>query len=433
MGSPTTHVVVGGGIAGLLAARRLARGGATVTLLEAADHWGGRVSSLELDSLVLDAGAESFATRGGVMTALVSELGLESAIVAPTSAPAWVVSPERSYPLPATGWLGIPLRPFESEVRRILGWRGAVRTLSDRWRSLGSVPDDITVGALVRDRLGDAVADLLVAPVIAGVYSRSIDEIPLASIAPGLPAEVRAAGSLIKAATSRRKASPGGSAVLGIEGGLARLTGALVSECEAAGVRLFTNARVASIAPGTDDWRVVVDGAGVSGGAKFVADAVVIAVPLPMALQWFPDIGSDAARYVALVTLVLDAPALDAAPRGTGVLTTGAVTRAKALTHSTAKWPWLAARAGGRHVVRLSYAVNDPEESVISYAVGDASRLLGVPLESWQVRAATQVVWPDAGPVQVDLSRVPPGIELAGSAAGLTGLAAIVAADAQAR
>ena len=70
-----------------------------------------------------------------------------------------------------------------------------------------------------------------------------------------------------------------------------------------------------------------------------------------MSSDWPP------AASVELVTLVLDAPALDAAPRGTGVLVaagTPGVT-AKALTHSTAKWPWLAELAGGRHVVRLSY------------------------------------------------------------------------------
>src|SRR5690606_10336636 len=162
-------------------------------------------------------------------------------------ASAWVVSPHRAYPLPTAGWLGIPLHPFDPEVRRILGWRGALRTLSDRWRSLGDVSDDVTVGALVRDRLGNAVADLLVAPVIAGVYSRSLGEIPLSAIAPGLPRELRASRSLIKAARARRSQSPSGSAVMGIEGGLARITEALVKDCERAGVSLVAGSPVSAI------------------------------------------------------------------------------------------------------------------------------------------------------------------------------------------
>lgn len=41
------------------------------------------------------------------------------------------------------------------------------------------------------------------------------------------------------------------------------------------------------------------------------------------------------------MTLLLDAPGLSVAPRGTGVLTVFTSHTAKALTHSTAKWGWL--------------------------------------------------------------------------------------------
>ncbi|MDR1999886.1 MAG: hypothetical protein LBQ06_08130, partial [Frankiaceae bacterium] len=69
-------------------------------------------------------------------------------------------------------------------------------------------------------------------------------------------------------------------------------------------------------------------------------------------------LGNPQTTDVVLATLVLDEPQLDGAPRGTGMLVSRRATdvRAKALTHATAKWPWLAAAAGpGRHVVRLSY------------------------------------------------------------------------------
>jgi oxygen-dependent protoporphyrinogen oxidase len=136
------------------------------------------------------------------------------------------------------------------------------------------------------------------------------------------------------------------------------------------------------------------------------------------------------ASHVTIVVMVLDAPALDAAPRGTGVLVRPGVTRAKALTHATAKWPWLASSLpAGRHVVRLSYAVT-PGEDVRSHALADASRLLGVPLSEDQVLGLVQTEWPDASPSFVPDTEPSPGIRLVGSAAGLIGLAAIVAADA---
>ena len=65
----------------------------------------------------------------------------------------------------------------------------------------------------------------------------------------------------------------------------------------------------------------------------------------------------DPGRRITLVTLVVDQPELAAAPRGTGVLVElGAPgVAARALTHLTAKWPWLAERAGGLQALRLSY------------------------------------------------------------------------------
>ena len=94
------------------------------------------------------------------------------------------------------------------------------------------------------------------------------------------------------------------------------------------------------------------------------------------------------------MTLIVDAPALDSAPRGTGVLAIDGVSRAKALTHSTAKWSWLAAAAKGRHVVRLSYSVEDPREDFEEGALDDAARLLGVELHPEQQRAVTTTFGP---------------------------------------
>ncbi|NTV39452.1 MAG: FAD-dependent oxidoreductase, partial [Demequinaceae bacterium] len=85
-------VVIGGGIAGLLAARRLAGEGRSVTLLERGDALGGRVSGIDVAGLTLDAGAESFATRGDAVERLCVELGLGDRVVQPSSSPAWVIS-----------------------------------------------------------------------------------------------------------------------------------------------------------------------------------------------------------------------------------------------------------------------------------------------------------------------------------------------------
>ncbi|SEJ35208.1 protoporphyrinogen/coproporphyrinogen oxidase [Demequina mangrovi] len=418
-------LVVGGGVAGLLAARRHARRGAVVTVLEAGPGWGGRVSPISVSGMTLDAGAESFATRTPHVEALVRELGLGADLVAPTRAPAWVVSPERSYALPTTGWLGIPTRPLHHEVRRIIGWGAAAEAALERSRPLGDVPDDATVGSLVRSRLGERVADMLVAPVLQGVYSRPLDELPLAAIDPTLPQQLREAGSLLALAERRRRLAPAGSAVLGLRGGIWRITAALADAAREAGARLVVRTAAETAEHRDGAWHVR------AGGGTLVADTLVLAVPRPEARRLVPALpDAPAERRVALATLVLDAPELDAAPRGTGVLAIGGVTRAKALTHATAKWSWLRDAAGGRHVVRLSYAVTDPDEDLLAHALADANRLLGTDVPESRVRETALVEWPDASPAAVPDRRPLPGVELVGSAAGLSGLAAIVGAEA---
>ena len=189
---------------------------------------------------------------------------------------------------------------------------------------------------------------------------------------------------------------------------------------------------------------------------RFDAPYIVVAAPAEAsrrlldeaALGWSDASDWPAAASVELVTLVLDAPALDGAPRGTGVLVaagTPGVT-AKALTHSTAKWAWLADAAGaGRHVVRLSYGrAGEPnpldgrtDDEVAALALADASTLLGVPLDASQLRAAGRSAWRDALSQATigqrdrvraleDVLAAEPGIEATGSWVAGTGLASVI-------
>jgi len=157
-----------------------------------------------------------------------------------------------------------------------------------------------------------------------------------------------------------------------------------------------------------------------------------------------PERGAD----IWLVTLLLDAPALDAAPRGSGMLvapgTAPGDVRAKALTHATAKWPWLARRVRdavgpGVHVVRLSYGrLGEPTpEPTTQEAARDASALLGVDLTG-HVRDSLHQRWDGALPPPTpayrtavrqfeDVVRAEPGLDVTGGWIAGTGLAAIVA------
>jgi oxygen-dependent protoporphyrinogen oxidase len=384
--------VVGGGVAGLVVARRLAASGASVAVFEASDRLGGTVARHEVAGIGLDAGAESFAVRGGAVATLLAELGLEGDIVAPAPGPAWLqpVTGE-AVPLPATALLGIPADPLAADVVRVVGRTAAERAVALDARPVGPLPDSL--GALVRDRLGDEVLDRLVAPVVHGVHSQHPDELPVARAHPGLVDAVAAAGSLSGAVARLRAAAPPGAAVAGIRGGVNRLVPALAGDLarRGGGIRLGTR----------------VDDLAALGGTVIVAAPGVASSAVP-------------GRLIDLVTLVVEQDELDAAPRGTGLLVAaGAPVGARALTHATAKWAWLREAAAGRHVLRLSYDATPADP--VAAARADAEALLGVSLPVVVDAAHVSWVRPAAA------SGVPAGLTVVGETVAGSGLAGIVA------
>ncbi|MFF2245256.1 protoporphyrinogen oxidase [Arthrobacter sp. NPDC058130] len=447
-GTPTerTAVVIGGGISGLLAAREFARAGVRTTVLEAGERWGGCVGSHAVAGLTLDSGAESFATRTSAVADLAAELGIAGEIVAPNPGGAWVQLPDGPRELPKTGVLGIPASPWDPEVRRSLGLLGSLRASVDAVlpASLGTGAGATSVSELVRRRMGRRVLDRLVAPVVGGVHSADPAVLDVDMVAPGLRAGIRQHGSLAAAVAAQRrgaKAGTGGpapvggaaavggrgglqkagsaglqkagSAVAGLRGGMHTLVAALLADLRQRGVTLLSGTPARSVERGAGGWKVTTD------EATFDAGLLVVALDGPAAVgllaESLPELGRlrpDAGPDVSLVTLVVDLPALDAAPRGTGVLVApqSPGLQAKALTHATAKWAWLAEQTGpGRHVLRLSYGRGGSggggvaptprsDEELFRAALADASALLGVPVSAGDVEGWDVVRWAGALP-----------------------------------
>src|SRR5947207_1344247 len=106
--------VVGGGITGLATAYHLLRTSnghpVDVTVLEAGPRPGGKLSSVEVGGLRLEAGADSFVVRKPFAVELCKELGLGDLLVVPGATGAFVWTRCRGLvPFPKRAAFGIPV------------------------------------------------------------------------------------------------------------------------------------------------------------------------------------------------------------------------------------------------------------------------------------------------------------------------------------
>lgn len=425
----TDVVVVGGGIAGLVTARDFAKGGADVVLVESSGELGGMIRRHTVGGIDLDMAADSFATRTDAVGRLAIELGLGNDVVAPDPRGAWLMTRDgRTSPIPATGLLGIPSTPMAADVLAVVGQKGGLRAQMDSLLPAPVGAKASSLGELVRRRMGERVLDDLVVPIAGGVHSTHPDQLDPDRVAPGLRAALLREGSLARAVLSLRARAAAGTPVQGIRGGTVRLVDELVADMATYGVdvRLHTRAT-----------RIEAHAVEIVG-----ADGTTERLPAQHTLSSVADPERTAApdrTGIQLVTLVVDQPELDAAPRGTGMLVhpDAQAVSAKALTHATVKWPWLADVADGRHVLRLSYATTvtdaagvatslpvDPTDPVGSRALQDASTLLGVPITADRVTGAARVGWYGPDLTAAGLAEGVVGIGEASTGRGLAGIIA---------
>ncbi len=434
--------VVGAGVAGLVVAHDLARAGASVIVLESHAEVGGllrrgTLASPDGATVSIDVGAESFATRTSAVEDLIDDAGLalDVAPPAPQGAHIAAVSAEAPdgvvrAPLPRRTVLGIPADPAADDVVRILGAAAARRVAAEP--TLPPVHRDAeepTLAALVAERCGAELVARLVDPLTRSVYSQPADRVRLSRLHPALWAELHARGSLLAAVDALATATRTGSAVSGVVGGMWRLPAALRTAAEAAGARVRTGVPVrAVVAASRPGGAVVLD----LGSSTVRARQAVVATGTRAAAALLdPSAAPAETAPVRVVAALVRSAGLDAHPVGSGVIVAADVpSAAKALTHVTAKWPWMSQDAG--HVVRLSARdAAAPGLDTADEIAREITLLTGVPMRPDDILATTASVWRDAvaaAPVAADRRRAlaSAGIHLAGATVAGTGLASVV-------
>ncbi len=479
--TPTDHsapvVVVGGGISGLATAWRVVqllgdrRGRPHVVVLEQRERTGGVLRQGFLGDgtagppgVLVDVGAEALLARRPEALRLISELGLDDDVVHARVTRAAVASRGRLHPFPSGTVMGVPSDP--EALVGLLTADEVARVESERGRWFAGVGEDVSVGDWIGERVGAAVVDRLVEPLLGGVYAGHAARLSLKATMPTLwPVASEGRGLLdavaAQMATGATVDGQPAPVFAGLRGGVSRLADELRDQLSAAGVVVRTGACVRQVersgAAGAG-WRLHLGPAG--RGEVLDAQAVVLAVPAPATSRLLAGVTPSASAALAtvhvastaLVSALLDDGALDdvTAEEISGVLVPPVEGRlVKAMTFSSRKWEWVREAAGGRDVVRLSVgragevtALQRPDEDLALAALADAESLLDRVLPT---AAVTVTRWGGALPqygvghldlVDEVLSAVAelPGLALAGSVYGGVGVPACIAtADAAAQ
>lgn len=440
--------IVGGGITGLATAWFLrhgprddhAGGDVDVVLLEAADRLGGKIQSVPFAGHTLDVGADAFLARRPEAERLARRLGLGEDLVAPRSSRVWLWVGGRLRPFPERTVFGVP-----SDARTLLdgtvGPGTVARTVADPLMTVPAPEGDVSVARLVEPRLGREVLDVLVEPLLGGVYAGSVDRLSAHATTPMLVEAARHPGGLVAGCRAHRRqaADTDAPVFLTVDGGLGRLVERLAEGLDGC---IRTGTPVDQLARIRDRWQIR------TATESIEVDDLVVATPAHVAARLLAGPVPGAATHlmeidhasVAVVTLAFDRRDAAGVPDGSGMLVPRTEGRlVKAATWSSGKWPHLA--SADRWLVRCSVGRVDDrrgldldDTALADHVEHEVREALGLPGPA-VARRVTR--WDDALPqyevghlerVTALREALPPGLHVAGAGYDGIGIAPCVAA-----
>ncbi|QIK77184.1 protoporphyrinogen oxidase [Nocardioides piscis] len=370
-------MVVGGGIAGLSAARELSRSG-SVLVLEGSPRVGGKLRLETVAGVPVDVGAEAMLNRRPEGVDLARALGLE--VVHPTAATSRIFSRGELRPLPRS-LMGVPFDIAEVAASGVLSDEGLARLRDEH---VTPVEGDVSVGDLVGSRLGEEVVDRLVEPLLGGVYAGSARRLSAAAAVPQLLAMAARGPLLDQLVGVRRSDEP---VFAGIPGGMGLLPGAVAS-----GLEVRTDAPVRALRRDGSGWLLTVGSAHAPETIR--AGRVVLATPAAPTARLLADLAPEAAREIAsiesasvvVVTLALPRDAVAGLTDRSGFLVPPVEQRAiKASTFSFAKWDWVGSAGGDLAILRTSLGrageertLQATDDELVGRSLADLAELAGI-------------------------------------------------------
>ena len=314
----TDIVVVGGGITGLVAARRLAAAGLGVTLVERETRLGGLVTTDHDDGFVIEGGADSFVSGKGSVLALARDLGIAGEVVSsrPEHRGSYVWWDGDLLPLPGGLLLIVPSRIRSLLGSPLLSWPGRARAMADLVLPRSDGVEDESLESFVTRRLGREMLDRIAEPLVAGIHAAEPGTMSLRASFPRLLEMEREHRSLIlaaRSAASRPAPAHGLSHFASFAGGMGQLVAALTAG--APGVEIRTGVAVIGFGEASRGYRLIL-----ADGSVLDADGVVLATAAPVTSELLAELVPAAAtsllgiRQVASTSVTLAYEAEDLPP-----------------------------------------------------------------------------------------------------------------------
>ncbi len=397
-----TVAVIGGGITGLMCARRLSQQGVNVALFELSSILGGQIRSGRVAERDIDLGAEAIHLSAPGMSALISEVGLSERLIKSNPGISWLWTEKGLQRLPEGVGPAGPrkLKPvLRSGVISLGGLlRAGLEPLVPRRKLRG----DIGVGQYVGKRFGREVVDRLVDPVLGSLHAGDVYGLSLQAITPELAAIADRRRSIMMSRRGQKAGPPMSFATWA--GGVTVLTERMLIDT-AVEIRTLTTVGFVEILP---SGRYVVK---TSTDGSTEVDAVILAVPAQVAAKIIRPLTHAVAlllekiRYASVATVIVSYPraAVDGlkAFQGTGLLVPSSMKRLlKAATFVSTKWLHMAdpeivlvRLSCGRANEKVIAAMNDAELVARLHAdLVDATGVKAAPIDSYVQR------WPNAIP-----------------------------------
>lgn len=300
--------IIGGGISGLAAAYFLQQKSKQfeISLFEEKSRVGGVIETESRDGMVLESGPDCFLAKKTAVQDLCTQIGLSGELIPTREAyrRSFIYFKKKMHPVPQGFYLIAPEKFSTLISMPLLSPFGKIRAAMDlvipkgtRYHS-GDDNVDESVASFIKRRLGREVYQRIGQPMVGGIYGGDPETLSVQAALPQFVEMEEKHGSILRALrrqpnkTGESASGPRYGLFLTLRQGMEQLVRRLVLELNR--VKIYTACPVSELRRQNSKWLIQT-----KDGREFEADAVLAAVPSPVAAAMIRDTAADLAKDLA--------------------------------------------------------------------------------------------------------------------------------------